>query len=468
MAPVEGAKTPFVVQARELAATVLYRLEGAKTTLDQLLADTDPQISKLGRADRALFHALVYGILRHRSLLDTIIDQHVRRSSRKMDPLIRVILRLGVYQLKFMDRIPPSAAVHTSVELAKRVNKKWATGFVNGLLRSVARSDRPASLPDPLQDPAAFLAGAYSFPQWLVRRWLNRWGFDFSDALCQAINQIPPVTIRTNTLKTSRSALLAAIEAGATGLEPCRHSPDGIHVTSVIRPMDQWRAFHDGGFQVQSEAAQMVSLFLGPKPGQRVWDTCAGLGTKTAHLAQLMENRGQLLATDRHPGKLNRLQAEMSRLGIGIVTNRTLDLLSAPADWNIGLFDRILLDAPCSGLGVLQRNPDGKWNTTMADIRSNQKRQLALIDKVARHLKPDGILVYAVCSMEPEENEEVIQGFLQNHPEFDIFRPKPPSTIDRPLLLSPDGFLVTSPHPHKLDGFFAAAVKRQPPLRPSI
>ena len=448
---------------RELALTVLNRVHNEKGTLDQLLAAIDAPIRALNRPDRALFHALVYGILRHQSQLDGVIDQHVRRSSKKMDPTIRIILRLGVYQIRWLDRIPDSAAVNTSVEAAKKMNRKWAAGFVNGLLRSVAKTDRPAPLPDCRKDPAAYLAAAHSFPLWLMHRWLKRWGFDHTDALCRAVNQIPPVTIRTNTLKTNRSTLLTVLGTESAMLAPCRFSPQGVHLKSLNRPLDQWRTFQEGWFQVQSEAAQLVTRFVDPKPEHRVWDACAGLGTKTAHLAQLMGNRGNILATDRHPEKLRRLSAEMERLGIHIVRSSPLDLLTMPGDFDAGPFDRILLDAPCSGLGVLQRNPDGKWNTGKADVRANQQRQLALIKETARHLKPGGVLVYAVCSMEPEENEQVIQGFLQNHPEFDIFRPEPALSAECQPLLTPEGFLKTSPHPHRMDGFFTAALKRQSP-----
>ena len=452
-----------MIHTRELAIALLNRVHNEKETLDQLLASAEPQISALNRPDRALLHALVYGILRHQSQLDRIIDQHVRRSSKKIDPLIRIILRQGVFQIRFMDRIPTSAAVNTSVELTKKMNKQWAAGFVNGLLRSVAKADGQAPLPDPREDPAAFLAATHSFPHWLAHRWLARWGFNHTNALCRAMNQIPPVTIRTNSLKTDRSALLAALQTESAMLEACRFSPEGIHVKSLNRPLDQWRTFRDGWFQVQSEAAQLVARFLDPKPGQRVWDTCAGLGTKTAHLAQLMGNQGFLLATDRHPAKLTRLNAEMLRLGIDIVQSQALDLLTRHRDLEGSPFDRILLDAPCSGLGVLQRNPDGKWTTTGKDVCNNQRRQLALINEVARHLRPDGILVYAVCSMEPEENEQVIQAFLQKHPEFGIFWPDPTSSVDSKPLLTPEGFLKTSPHPYKMDGFFIAALKRYSP-----
>ena len=450
-----------MITAREMAVSILQQLPAGRETLDQFLADSEPRINQLNRPDRALFHALVYGTLRHQSQLDQIIDQHVRRSSKKIDPLVRLMLRIGVFQIRFMDRIPESAAVNATVELAKRLDRKWATGFVNGLLRNVARDDTPPPLPHREDDPVGFLAASQSFPPWIIRRWLKRWDFGHTEAMCRAINTIPPLTIRANTLKAPRDTLIQSISDHNGRLEPCAFSPDGVHATALHRSLGQWEAFQQGLFQVQGEAAQLVSLLADPRPGQIVWDACAGLGTKTGHLAQLMHNRGAILATDRHPGKLKRLKEEMARLGIDIVQTRPMDLLSNGNDLDAGPFDRILLDAPCSGLGVLQRNPDGKWNTTMDDLRRNQLRQEALIHKAGSRLKPGGILVYAVCSLEPEENETIIHGFLQKHPEFDIFSSDSAvPAIDR-ILLTPEGFLKTLPHPHGMDGFFAAALTRR-------
>jgi 16S rRNA (cytosine967-C5)-methyltransferase len=447
---------------RKLAAETLIEVQLSKQTLDQLLASSETMIRALNRPDRALFHALVFGILRHQNLLDWTIDQYLRRSTKNIDPQIRIILRLGVYQIRFMDRVPDSAAVNTSVELAKKMKKKWAAGFVNGLLRSVVRADRPSGLPDPNHHPEAYLSTTYSFPPWLIKRWLKRWAFDHTEALCMAINQIPPVTIRANSLKTDLASLLEAAGTEASQVIPCTTSPEGFHLTGLKRSIDQWPAFQKGWFQVQGESAQLVSRFLAPQPGHQVWDACAGLGTKTAHMAQMMKNRGAILATDRHPGKLAKLDAEMTRLDIKIVESRQLDLSTAVKNLDSSPYDRILLDAPCSGLGVLQRNPDGKWNTALDDLHTHQKRQRALIEVVANHLKPNGILVYAVCSMEPEENEAVIRDFLQNHPEFDIFSPNPIVAENLPPL-TPEGFLRTSPHPHKMDGFFAAALTLRAP-----
>jgi 16S rRNA (cytosine967-C5)-methyltransferase len=444
-------------QARAIAADLLNRLQDRRHTLDQLLDRADSRIVRLNRADRSLVHALVFGVQRWQSRLDWIID-HLAARNRKMDPHVRTILRLGLFQIQFLERIPASAAVHTSVELAKRSGRKWAAGFVNGLLREAIRRADHIPWPDPEKDPLAHMAVTHAFPQWIITRWTRRWGTDATDALCRAVNTIPGTTLRTNTLRISRTELMAAVLPEADAVRETRYSPEGIALARLHRPLPQWPAFQEGWFQVQGEAAQITSRFLGPRPGETVWDVCAGLGTKTAHMAQLMRNRGRIVATDLYADKLERLDREMHRLGITIVKSTPMDLTASDPALPSSAFDRILLDAPCSGLGVLQKNPDGKWRLTPRDIRKNSARQIALLTKAAPLLKTGGILVYAVCSLEPEENEQVVDAFLQKHPEFAIHPGSSALGDEVNSLLTPRGFLSTIPHLSCLEGFFAAAM----------
>ncbi len=447
-------------QARDTAVRILQKIQGGNATLDRVIEATEPHLRQMTRSDRALVHALVYGVLRWQGRLDWMIDHLAVKSPKKIDPLIRIILRIGVYQILYMDRIPPSAAVNTCVELTKDFKKKWASGFVNGLLRSLIRQERQIPWPAPNGDPAAHLAVQQAFPIWLISRWIHRWGLEDTEELCRHINEIPAITLRTNTLKISRTELMEQIGGYAKTVEAAVHAREGIHVASLNEPLVQWPAFRRGQFQVQSEAAQLIGHLLAPRPGQNVWDACAGLGTKSAHLAQIMENRGTILASDLRTDKLGKMDKEMQRLGIGIVTIRHLDLSDPPSDLAPRSFDRILVDAPCSGLGVLQRNPDGKWRLGPGDIQHNGQRQLSLLTMAARYLKPDGTLVYAVCSLEPEENEAVVAHFLQKHPEFGIYRPETKPSRDFSKLLTKKGCLRTTPHRHGMDGFFAAAFKR--------
>jgi 16S rRNA (cytosine967-C5)-methyltransferase len=446
-------------QARVIALKLLNSIQDHRHTLDQVLNQAESQILALNRADRSLVHALVYGVQRWQSRLDWVIDHLVARK-RKMDPHIRTILRLGLFQIQFLQRIPASAAVHSTVELAKQTGRKWAAGFVNGVLREAIRQTDQIPWPDPEKDPLAFLSVTHAFPHWLISRWVNRWGVATTDAICRAVNTIPGITLRTNTLRISRQELFAAIGSEAEAVQEARFCPEGISLVHLHRPLPQWPAFKDGWFQVQSEAAQIISHYLAPRPGDKVWDVCAGLGTKTAHMAQLMQNQGHIMATDLYAGKLQRLDREMDRLGITIVQSLALDLAAPETPLKPAAFDRILIDAPCSGLGVLQRNPDGKWRLTPEDIQKNSARQLTLLTQAAPFLKSGGVLVYAVCSLEPEENEQVIDAFLQKHAEFAIYSGNPVMRPQIHSLLTSRGLLSTVSHLSQLDGFFAAALTK--------
>ncbi|MBI5897338.1 MAG: 16S rRNA (cytosine(967)-C(5))-methyltransferase RsmB [Desulfobacterales bacterium] len=445
--------------ARQIAFDLLRHTNDGRYPLDHWLDQSEPRLRALSRADRALVHALVYGTLRWQGRLDFIID-HLADKPGKIDLRARIILRIALFQMHHMDRIPEAAAVHSAVELAKKNRLQWAAGFINGLLRRAAR--RPLiPFPDFTKVPDQALAVTLSFPHWLTTRWLSRWGPDETWRLCEAINRVPSLTLRANTLKIDRPALMEALQVEAAQVQSTPHAPAGVTITALNRPISQWPSFQQGWFQVQDEAAQLVVHMLAPQPGETVWDACAGLGTKTAHIAQRMNNQGHLLASDLNPFKLDRLTEEMGRLGVTIVTCRALDLTAeGPSDWPA--FDRILVDAPCSGLGVLQKNPDGKWRITAQDLARYQHRQVALLARAAPHLRAGGLLVYAVCSFEPEENEAVMKAFLQNHPDFAIHHPGTRAAVDfQPALLTPEGCLSTLPHRHLMDGFFAAAFTKR-------
>lgn len=451
--------TPIKRSARHLAITILFKCCTSSHTLDYWLEKWSAQIDGLQRADRALLHALVYGVLRWQSRLDWIIDQLAKRPAKKMDALVRIVLRVGLFQLVYLDRIPPSAAVNTAVEWVKKNHRSWASGFVNSVLRRAADQTHQMVWPDIKKDPAKAIAIQHAFPHWLISRWITRRGVAETRLLCQTINTIPPLTLRTNTLKTTRDKLMAAITDMADVIEPTQFSPEGVCFVSPVIPISKWPLFRQGDFQIQDEAAQIIAHLLLPQPGQRIWDACAGLGTKTAHIAQLMENRGHILASDAHRGKLDLLEAEMQRLSITIVNTRCMDFGSVTP--NLSHFDRILVDAPCSGLGVLQKNPDGKWRTQPNDLIKNGRRQLMFLEQALPYLAPGGRLVYAVCSTEPEENEVVIDHFLQKHPEFVIHTPEIDTVPHLEKLLTADGYLKTLPHHHQMDGFFAAVLKKQ-------
>ena len=450
-----------MVDARHTALSVLNRLDQEGKTLDRILLEIPQDNDTLSRRDRALLNAIVYGVLRWRGRLDHIIAHFSHIPIQKIQPDILNILRLGLFQMVFLDRIPDSAAVNTSVELAKQLSGRRAGGFVNALLRKATSGAHHVPFPTLQKDPLAFLTSGQSMPQWLAKRWLQRFSPEKLLELCQAINTIPAITLRTNTLKTNRQKLIQSLDGQVEHLKPTSYAPDGINIMNPKQPIHRLAAYQKGWFQVQDEAAQLVALLLNPQPGETVLDACAGLGGKTAHMAQLMQNQGTITAVDNSAIKLQQLAADMQRLGISIVNTRCHDLLTPLAQHQDESFDRVLIDAPCSGLGVMRRNPDIKWNSSLVRLKRHANIQKDILNHLAAMVKPNGILVYAVCSMEPEENEAVIDAFLKKHPDF---------VIDKGWGNLPDAMrsqnkgdagFRTLAFINQMDGFFLARLKRK-------
>jgi 16S rRNA (cytosine967-C5)-methyltransferase len=445
---------------RGVATAVLDTLDGNRRTLDDVLEAAFSRHPALSRRDRALLTALVFGVQRWRGRLDYIIGAFSRTPLEKIEPRVMNLLRLALFQIIYLDRIPVSAAVNTAVEAAKSFCPAYVVRFVNALLRKAALGYPAIRFPDPNRDPAAALAAAASFPHWIVRRWLRRFGRSETQRLCDAVNAVPPITVRANTLKTDRKELHQLLVGEAASLRPGAYAPDALSLTGLRLPISEMTAFADGRFQVQDEAAQLVTLILDPQAGENVLDACAGLGGKTGHIAQLMRNSGRVCALDKQDGKLRRLLSEMQRLGVHIVETRRADLADEQ-DLPINeTFDRILLDAPCSGMGVMRRNPDIKWRSRESHLTRCSRNQARLLHRLASLVKPGGVLVYAVCSTETEENETVLAQFLKSHPEFVRQNPGAVLPSGPAGLLTDAGDLRTQPHLHDMDGFYCARLRR--------
>ena len=453
--------------SRLISLSVLNEVDQDKKTLDHILNATFTRIANLPQRDKNLTFTIVYGVLRHRKRLDWILDHFSRTGLDKLDLEVLNILRIGLFQVVYLTRIPASAAVNTAVDLAKTLNKPWLAKFVNAVLRTAVMKYRDISPPDMENDPVMAVSIEKSMPQWLISRWIPRFGLSQTLLLCDIINTIPPLTLRANTLKTTRIALLESGRIYASH-KPTVYCPDGIlmdHPEYPISspgasPVASMEGFREGFFQVQDEAAQLVTLLLDPQPGETVLDACAGMGGKTGHIAQQMKNTGKILALDISPDKLEKIHLEMSRLGISIVETLAHDL-SLPVDTNRnGKYDRVLLDAPCSGLGVLRRNPDIKWRASVDRLECCKIRQIVFLDHISQFVKPSGVMVYAVCSMEPEENEAVVEAFLRDHSTFSIDKSFAGLSPQIRSLISSEGHLRTFPHLHSMDGFFAVRFRR--------
>nr|MBI3614370.1 16S rRNA (cytosine(967)-C(5))-methyltransferase RsmB [Nitrospirota bacterium] len=444
--------------ARAAALETLLAIERARVYADDAL-DRSLSMVSLDTRDRALAVELVYGVLRRRLTLDWRLDHVADRPIRRLPHPVQAALRLAAYQLLYLDRIPQSAAVNESVALIKSqpgAGARWS-GFTNAVLRSLIRTPAPA-WPDPDKEPATFLSVRYACPAWLVERWTARFGLTQAEQLCQATLTIPPLTIRVNSLRTTREALADALRLSGYQVTQTSVSPLGL-VLDKCGPITDIPQFGEGLFYVEDEAAQLVTGLLAPQPGERILDACAAPGGKATALAALMENRGDIVAMDQSRDRLRRLQENCARLGVRIVTPLLGDVTCGePAAARP--FDRILLDAPCSGLGVLRRHPEGKWQKQAELLPAHQKRQLLLLESVCRLLRPGGCLVYSTCSTEPEETHDVIHQFLSKHAEF---RREPVAAVlpTRGLeLMTPQGDLTTAVNRFSMDGFFASRLRK--------
>ncbi|MBW2108673.1 MAG: 16S rRNA (cytosine(967)-C(5))-methyltransferase RsmB [Deltaproteobacteria bacterium] len=451
----------MVAVSRQIAVRVLNRLDQSDETLDAVLARVVSEYPGLCHRDHALAVELAFGVLRWRGRLDWMIEKLASRPLRKIRPRVMNVIRLGLYQLLFLTRIPPSAAVNECVTLAKQTGAPWVAPFVNATLRTASAKLEAINKPPEGCDPVTTLAVWESHPRWMVDRWVGQMGMDEAGALCRANNRIPGITLRTNRLKISRDDLLDALQPHVKDIRTGNFAPDALILKGLNRSLAQMPEFRKGWFQVQDEAAQLVSYLVNPQPGDRILDACAGLGGKTGHLVQLMGDRGEVVALDRDASKLCALRAALARLEVSCVETRRLDLLRPGSKRPFGDFDKILLDAPCSGLGVIRRNPDAKWQKRAGDLKRLSARQQALLEAVAAWVKPGARLVYCVCTFEPEETEAVVEGFLKRHGEFAIENGSagfPAEAAE--VLLDRAGVFRSLPHRHDMDGFFAIRLKR--------
>jgi 16S rRNA (cytosine967-C5)-methyltransferase len=444
-----------MTNARQIAFIVLrdvHKGAYADVALDRVL-----QKFKLPDSDRRLATELVYGSVRRQRTLDALIDQLATKKSHQQPPDLRTILHLGLYQLRYQERIPPSAAVNTTVELAKENGFSGLTGFVNGLLRQYLRladsSPEPLKLPE---NPVERLGILHSFPDWIVQVWLDQLGFAETEKLCEWMNQTPTIDLRINPLRTNLQEVQTALELAGILAKPIPHLPQALRLISSTGPIQNLPGFTQGWWVVQDSSAQLVSHFLDPQPGEEVIDACAAPGGKTTHIAELMQDKGKIWACDRTASRLRKLQENAKRLNLHSIQICTGDSRNLPQFYNTA--DRVLLDAPCSGLGTLHRHADARWRQTPQSIQELSLLQKQLLSHTSNFVKKGGLLVYATCTLHPAENEDVISVFLAENPEWQIELPK----VDSPYWVysTPQGWLKVWPHLQDMDGFFMVRLRK--------
>lgn len=371
-------------------------------------------------ADRGLATELAYGAIRRRRWLDAWLDRLGKVPALKQPPRLRWLLHLGLYQLLQMERIPAAAAVNTTVELAKRHGLGRLAPVVNGLLRSALRAHEAGeSLPLP-SDPPGQLALLHSLPDWFAAELLRWCGAEQAELVARACNQVPPLDLRINRLRSTPEAVSAALSAAGLETRSIEGCPDGLQVLGSGGDLRQWPGFEEGHWCVQDRAAQWVAPLLEPQPGDRVLDACAAPGGKATHLAELMGDCGEVWAVDRSAGRLQRVAANAGRLGLGCVNALAADagdLLQDRPQWR-GAFQRILLDAPCSGLGTLARHADARWRVTPESVAGLLPLQARLLEAMVPLLAPAGRLVYATCTIHPAENHRQIATLFKAQPSL--------------------------------------------------
>ena len=435
--------------ARKLALKAIYRIneEGAFSNLilNELLNNSD-----LDQRDKSLVTQLVYGSIRHRNSLDWVINHFSNRKVKKMTPWVRNALRLGVYQIDHLDKIPAPVAANETVEVAKEYCNRGAVKFINGNLRNIAQNIASVEYPDKEKDPVQYIRYRYSYPQWIVQRWVKRYGREKTIEICQHLNEIPPTVIRTNTLKVTRSQLLSDLEkegAEAEEITRVKEAVDLINYDS-ISSLD---SFQQGKFIVQGLSSMLVAHVLEPTADDLVVDLCAAPGGKSTHFAQLMNNQGQINAVDLYQQKLDLIQENCDRLGIENIETYCGDGREINFDQQA---DKILVDAPCSGLGIIGKKPEIRWQKKPQDLKQLQELQLELLTNAAGLLSSGGELVYSTCTFTPEENQSVIEQFLDQFPEFSIVDLEAEAKKYQLTDYLDNGMLKILPDNNFLEGFF--------------
>ncbi len=430
---------------REKVAQILTDIEKDDTYLQLALKK---ELDTLEAKDKGFANELIYGTIKWRLRLDYVLDQFSKTPVKKMKPFIRQLMRMSVYQILFLDKVPASAAINEAVKIMHKRKMSNLSGFVNGVLRNIDRNKSEITYPN--------LSVYYSIPEWIITRWMKYYGEMETKAICESLSQRARVCIRINTLKTTKDKVKALLsEEGITVLEEgflpeslYIHAPNGIHHSP---------SFKAGLWTVQDESAMLVGHVLGPEKGDEILDVCSAPGGKTVHLAELMQNEGHIIGADIHEHKIELIEKNAKRLGASIVEGRLQDGMLINEDWK-EKFDKILLDAPCSGLGIIKRKPDIRYAKDETAIRDINNIQRKLLKNAINYLKKDGILVYSTCTLTQEENQNMVEYALSLGLQLDAI------PYDMPACLKPyikdNAYIEILPHVTDTDGFFMARFRK--------
>ena len=443
-----------IFSAREAALRALYRMEREGAFLNLALP---PLLQGMPPQERALARELAFGTVRRLNTLDWSLGLYLKQPLERLTGWMRNLLRLSAYQLLYLERIPSHAAVDEAVKLARRYGHRGVAGLANAVLRRLAAAGGDLPWPHPARRPLENLVLQTSHPKWLVERWVRRFGLEEARLLCEANNEPPATALRPNRLRISPAALKERLAGEGLLCEYSSRLP-GVLLAEPGAATAARKSFREGLFTVQGESSILVSPLLGPQPGESIVDLCSAPGGKTTHLAELMGDSGLIRAVDFHAHRLGLVEQAARRLQLAGIETLQYDGTRI-AEAGLPPAHRILVDAPCSGLGVIRRLPELKWRRTPADLERMSRLQLALLTAAASQLRPGGMLLYSVCTIEPEETAAVVQAFSAAHPRF---TPQPLRHLLPPGLGTADpaaGGLYLYPHRHNLDGFYLFGVR---------
>ncbi len=436
---------------RGLAVKILNRVERTDAYLEKLL-DNELKTSELNGPDKALLYEIVHGVTRWQGRLDWILNGFYKGQFSKAIPNLKNGLRVALYQILFLDRIPDHAAVNEAVEFVKKLQGQKPADLTNAILRNIIRSKNAIRYPDPNEDIIGYLSAYYSHPAWMVKRYLDRFGRAETEKLLNANNEKPYLTLRVNAIKTTIQDFKSLLEQVNLKYRPGKFLEEFVQLQNLTN-ITAWDYYTKGYFNIQDESAGLAVRLLDVEPGMNVLDMCAAPGGKTAYLGSLMKNTGKIIAIDRYDGRLKLVRKNNERLGLTIVDTIESDALEFESE----PFDRVLADVPCSGTGTLSKKPDIKWKKDIFDLRRMSDMQFKLLSKAATLVKKDGVVVYSTCSIEPEENFEIVKKFLESHPNFKFESAKSKVSDN---LVDENGCIQTYPHKHLMDGAFAAKLVR--------
>lgn len=450
-----------ISDARELALNIVYDVT-EKGAYANLSLDKALRVSQLAQNDKKLVTELVNGSIRMIKHLDWVLNLFLQKTVEKQNPWLRNILRIAAYQLIFMQRIPDYAAVNSAVDLSRKKTSRALSGVCNGVLRNIIRNREQIKYPHDSQ--LQYLSIYYSQPEWLTRMWLEEFGPELTETMFVYFNQSAKLSLRNNELRGSSDQLLQDLAREGVIAYASPLVPWSIRVESLDKSIEELSSYQQGKFYIQNEASMLAAAVLDPQPGEQVIDLCCGLGGKTSHFAETMKNQGNIKAVDLHAHKIALLEKNCRRLGINIVQSQPGDILNMEAG---PVWERVFLDAPCSGLGVLNRRSDSRWRKNPAEILALSKLQRDLLQKSSQMVKPGGVLVYSTCTINPAENQVLIKDFISDNHDFaaeslsDFIRFIPLDEAD--LLDAGQGFLTLLPGKYDTDGMFYARLRRSKP-----